>query len=127
MQVIRYQSPTEFLSATEDLRSAEIVRDSIKRGSYYLLEVESKPVSLGGFSASVEVLGKKVGRVGPIYTPIEFRRRGYATVITTYLTRILLTEGAIPTLYTQVDNSTSNKIYQNLGYELVDEIRRIKF
>ena len=104
-----------------------IVKDSIKRGSYYLLEVEGRLVSLGGFSASVEALGQKVGRVGPIYTPIEFRKRGYASVITSYLTLMRIADGAIPTLYTQADNPTSNKIYQNLGYELVDEIRRIKF
>ena len=48
-------------------------------------------------------------------------------MITSYLTLMRISEGAIPTLYTQADNPTSNKIYQNLGYELVDEIRRIKF
>ena len=32
MSVIRYQSPTEFLSATEDLRSAEIVRTNLISG-----------------------------------------------------------------------------------------------
>ena len=32
MSVIRYQSPTEFLSATEDFRSAEIVRTNLISG-----------------------------------------------------------------------------------------------
>lgn len=91
------------------------------------MEIESAPVSLGGFATPVEVLGQKIGRVGPIYTPIDFRKLGYASVITSHITQLCIAESAIPTLYTQPDNSTSNKIYQNLGYELVDEIRRIKF
>ena len=32
MSVIRYQTPTEFLSATEDFRSAEIVRTNLISG-----------------------------------------------------------------------------------------------
>lgn len=108
-----------------DLES--VVKNAIEKGAYCLLEIEGSPVSLGGFATPVEVLGQKIGRVGPIYTPIEFRKRGYASVITSHLTQLHIAEGAIPTLYTQSDNSTSNKIYQNLGYELVDEIRRIKF
>lgn len=104
-----------------------IVKSAIERSAYCLLEIEGAPVSLGGFAPFVEVLGQKIGRVGPIYTPIEFRKRGYASAITSYITQLRIAEGAIPTLYTQADNPTSNKIYQNLGYELVDEIRRIKF
>lgn len=103
------------------------VKNAIERGVYYLLEIEGVPVSLGGFAALVEVLGQKIGRVGPIYTPIEFRKRGYASVITSHITQLCIAKSAIPTLYTQSDNLTSNKIYQNLGYELIDEIRKIKF
>ena len=104
-----------------------VINTALMRGAYCFLEIDSSPVSMGGSSAVIEVLGQKIGRVGPIWTPKEFRKHGYASSITYHLTQKLLAEGATPALYTQAENPTSNKIYQNLGYELVDEIRRIKF
>ena len=107
-----------------DIESA--VRNNIAKGFIFLLLIDGQPVSFAGFHDPVELLGKKIGRVGPVYTPKEFRKNGYASLITAHVTKKVIDQGAIATLYTQAGNPTSNKIYQELGYVLVDENRRIK-
>jgi hypothetical protein len=102
------------------------VRNSIAKGFIYILLINGQPVSFAGFQDPIELLGKKIGRVGPVYTPKEFRKNGYAGLVTAHVTKKIIDQGAIATLYTQADNPTSNKIHQELGYVLVDENRRIK-
>lgn len=104
-----------------------IVKSALQEERFYLLYVEGKPVSLGGHSAFQVFDGFSVGRVGPIYTPENFRKKGYASAITSQITALLISQGVLPTLYTQADNPTSNKIYQEIGYTLVDENRRVVF
>ncbi len=60
------------------------------------------------------------GRIGPVYTPPEFRRRGYATACVTAVSQLLLDRGAQRCcLFTDIANPTSNHIYQTIGYEPV--------
>ena len=103
-----------------------VVKNNLQNGNYFLLIIDSIPVSLGGISGIIKLEDNLIGRVGPIYTPKEFRKKGYASAITSFVTQSLLDRGAIATLYTQATNPTSNKIYQELGYVLVDENRKIK-
>lgn len=118
---------TEFMEETA-LRSFNLenmVRSALDAGRYTLLDVEGVLVSLGGNSDIQEFDGFSIGRIGPIYTPLEHRKKGYASAITSAISEKLLSQGVIPTLYTQAANPTSNKIYQEIGYTLVDENRRI--
>ncbi len=56
-------------------------------------------------------------RIGPVYTPPEARRRGYATALTARVSQEVLNQGKrFVTLYTDLANPTSNKIYQAIGY-----------
>jgi predicted GNAT family acetyltransferase len=61
-------------------------------------------------------------RIGPVYTPPELRRRGYASALVGQQSRYLL-EGGLDYcfLYTDLANPTSNRVYMNVGYELVCE------
>lgn len=57
-------------------------------------------------------------RIGYVYTPPELRGRGYATAAVTGVTRRELDLGAtFCCLFTDLANSTSNSIYQQIGYE----------
>jgi predicted GNAT family acetyltransferase len=57
-------------------------------------------------------------RVGPVYTPPEWRGRGYASAVVAAWSRRQLEQGArYCTLYTDLSNPTSNAIYQRIGYE----------
>lgn len=60
------------------------------------------------------------GRIGPVYTPPEFRRRGYATACVAAVSQMLLDRGAQRCcLFTDITNPTSNHIYHTIGYEAV--------
>lgn len=60
-----------------------------------------------------------VSRIGPVYTPREFRGRGIASYVVGELTRRGLAAGSRMCLFTDRANPTSNKIYAGLGYEPV--------
>ena len=61
-------------------------------------------------------------RLGPVYTPPERRRRGYATSLVAEVSARLLESGRRRCfLYTDLANPTSNAIYRRIGYEQVAE------
>jgi len=61
-------------------------------------------------------------RIGPVYTPPELRRRGYASALVAEQTRMLLDGGrTFCFLFTDLANPTSNSIYQRIGYEAVSD------
>lgn len=62
-------------------------------------------------------------RIGGVYTPPEWRGRGYASAVTAAITRLSLDRGyAECVLYTDLANPTSNRIYANLGYLPVADV-----
>lgn len=55
--------------------------------------------------------------IGSVYTPPEHRENGYATAVVAHLTAQLLDSGwQFITLFTDLGNPTSNKIYMKIGY-----------
>jgi predicted GNAT family acetyltransferase len=73
-------------------------------------------------SPIVEVPSGSVARIGPVYTPPEMRRRGYAGHLTAAVSANLIEQGLGLMLFTDAANATSNGVYTRLGYEKVDEI-----
>jgi len=71
------------------------------------------PVSMAGSSRASE----RGAAVSAVYTPPGLRGRGYASACVASLSRMLLDGGyAFCTLYADLTNPTSNKIYQRIGY-----------
>ena len=67
--------------------------------------------------AAVSAPAAGVARVGPVYTPPAYRRRGYGAAVTAKATAAGLSAGAERVvLYTDLANATSNSIYQSIGY-----------
>jgi predicted GNAT family acetyltransferase len=61
-------------------------------------------------------------RIGPVYTPPEHRRRGYAGTAVAAASRQALDRGARRCmLATDATNPTSNKIYMEVGYRQLGE------
>jgi predicted GNAT family acetyltransferase len=59
-------------------------------------------------------------RVNAVYTPPEYRRRGYASACVAALSQHLLDHGyRFCALYADLANPTSNHVYQAIGYEPV--------
>ena len=91
---------------------------------FWLWEDHGEPVSLSGFSGPTPT-----GiRIGPVYTPPEHRKHGYATTLVADLSAWLLEQGHRACfLYTDLANPTSNRIYVEIGYERVCDAMEFAF
>jgi GNAT superfamily N-acetyltransferase len=98
-------------------------RDHLRDGLLWIWETGGEPVSLVGYHHPV--FG--VGRVGPVYTPPEHRRRGYAGALTSHVSAEILAQGNQACLYTDLANPTSNKIYHQAGYRPVADFADLEF
>lgn len=64
-----------------------------------------------------------VARIGPVYTPREWRGRGCAGATVAAVSRRLLDEGARVCLFTDQANPVSNALYERLGFRpVVDQV-----
>jgi predicted GNAT family acetyltransferase len=68
-----------------------------------------------------------VVRLGPVYTPPELRGRGYASSAMAARSRLAIESGLRCTLFTDLANPTSNKIYADVGYRRVADWNEISF
>ena len=67
-------------------------------------------------------------RVNAVYTPPVYRGRGYATAAVAELSRRMLASGKRHCfLFTDLANSTSNRIYARIGYRPVCDVDEILF
>ena len=67
-------------------------------------------------------------RVGPVYTPPALRGRGYASNLVARVSQMQLDAGRqFVFLFTDLANPTSNKIYQDIGYEPVIDVDEYQF
>jgi GNAT superfamily N-acetyltransferase len=98
----------------------EDLRKRIEGGTYWFwLDDAGTRVHLTG--ANPPAFG--VARIGPVYTPPEQRRRGYAGAAVAQVSRLFLDQGARVCLYTDQANPTSNGVYVALGYRpVVDQV-----
>jgi uncharacterized protein len=95
-------------------------KDLIERGRVYGWEVEGEIVSMANASRPT----KTNITVNFVFTPLSERKKGYASSCVSALSEVMLNSGYDTTsLYTDLDNPTSNKIYMEIGYKpLIDSI-----
>jgi predicted GNAT family acetyltransferase len=92
------------------------------RGMY--LWEDGQPISLTGYSGPTP----NGIRIGPVYTPPRFRRRGYASALVAGVSQHLLNTGRkFCFLFTDLANPTSNKIYIQIGYQPVCDVDEYRF
>jgi predicted GNAT family acetyltransferase len=118
-----------FLGEALERRSPEeasvLVDRSFRTGSrtWYLWD-DGGPVSL---AASGGPTPNGI-RIGPVYTPPEMRRHGYASAVTAATSQAELDKGRrFIFLFTDLSNPTSNKIYQQIGYRPVIDVDLLTF
>lgn len=98
--------------------SGRAVADGLSHDGLMLWETAEGPVSMAGLSRIVA----GVARVTGVYTPPEFRRRGYAGAVTATISQTALKAGATSVvLFTDLSNPTSNALYRRLGYRPVED------
>jgi predicted GNAT family acetyltransferase len=117
----------EFQAEAEGIAHVDLtalVASRIARRELVVWEADGRPVAFAG--ASVPLGG--MSRVGPVYAPPEFRGRGYGTAISVAVSAKVRAEGAAEVLlFTDLSNSTSNSIYQAIGYRPVSDYASITF
>lgn len=85
---------------------------------------DGRPVSMAGASGPTP----NGIRIGAVYTPPRLRKRGYAGTLVATVSQAQLERGrAFCFLYTDLANPTSNKIYQEIGYEPVCDVDEYRF
>ena len=90
--------------------------DLIRKGRLMGWEIEGEIVSMANATRPTETNIT----INFVYTPNKHRKKGFASDCVAALTQMMLDQGYQTTsLYTDLSNPTSNKIYQEIGYEWV--------
>lgn len=97
-------------------------------GFHLWVNKEGEPVSMAVCNRETA----HSANISYVYTPPEHRRSGYASALTAFLAqKVILADGnakkQCASLYTDLSNPTSNKIYQSIGFQHVCNHRFIKF
>jgi GNAT superfamily N-acetyltransferase len=93
-------------------------------GGTLVWDVEGKPVSFAQYKGPTP----HGMRIGPVYTPPELRRRGYASALVAGISQLILDLGKrYVFLYADLANATSNHIYQAIGFEPVCDVDEYRF
>jgi predicted GNAT family acetyltransferase len=95
---------------------------SLSEGRIYLWINGDRPVCAVAHSTVVATPSGSVARIGPVYTPNDERRKGYAGQLTAAVSSLLMQLGYGLMLFTDAANPTSNGVYTRLGYQKVDEL-----
>lgn len=100
------------------------VDDRLSYSGLTLWEAGGAPVAMGGVTRTVA----GVARVGPVYTPPDYRQRGYGGAVTVAVSQAALDAGAGQlVLFTDLANPASNALYPRLGYRPVQDSVVLRF
>ena len=92
---------------------ARLVEDRIARQTVFLWEKDGLAVS----SAHTTRPTRGGMSIGPVYTPPGERGKGYASNLMAALSQRILDGGKrFCVLFTDTENPTSNRVYENIGY-----------
>lgn len=93
---------------------------TVKNGNLVVWEVDGEFVSMANAGRPTE----SNITINFVYTPISQRNKGYASDCVSELTKSMLEQGyKSTTLYTDLGNPISNKIYKEIGYQpIMDSI-----
>ena len=95
--------------------SKERIAFRVQQGEYFFWQVGD---ALTCVLAKNATPNHGVSHIGPVYTPPEHRGHGYATDASAVLSQVILDEGAsYSSLFADLHNRSTNKIYQMIGYE----------
>jgi hypothetical protein len=114
---VREALPSQSVNAREDAAAR------IRRGSLFFWD-DQQPVSMAAW------VGKTPSgvRLNLVYTPEEYRGRGYAGACVSALSARLLEEGnRFCFLYADLANPISNRVYTSIGYQVVADCTEYLF
>ena len=102
----------------------QLATSAIEKQRLFAWQIGHRPVSMAAWSRPTP----NGCAINLVYTPKELRGRGYASNCVAALSQRMLDAGKkFCTLYTDLANPTSNKIYRTIGYQQVSESKQIFF
>ncbi|MFN2285301.1 MAG: GNAT family N-acetyltransferase [Anaerolineae bacterium] len=108
------EEESEQLWARERAAAEHVVAD----GNTWMLEAEGRPVATSAFNSRIS----EAVQIGGVWTPPEFRRRGYARCVVAQSLLDARAEGAqIAILFTGEDNIPAQKAYTALGFRRIGD------
>lgn len=108
----------------EDRTDANIDHRLAGHGGGFWIWEDGEPVSFSGHHD----VPRAGSRIGPVYTPPEHRGKGYATRLVAELSAARLSLGDPACfLFTDLENPTSNAIYERIGYVKLCEAEEYAF
>jgi predicted GNAT family acetyltransferase len=91
----------------------EALMNDLRSRRHWLWTLEDSPVSM----AAITRRTRTVAFVNSVYTPPEYRNRGFGAAITAIVSREIFEEGRrAACLYTDLRNPASNRCYAKLGF-----------
>ncbi|MHA1126842.1 MAG: GNAT family N-acetyltransferase [Candidatus Heimdallarchaeota archaeon] len=81
---------------------------------YHFIEVDNEIVACGGTHFETP----KLAQLGNIYVLEEHRRKGYGSILTSAITRDILSKKDYATLFVYHENYPAIALYEKLGYKL---------
>lgn len=109
LECIPKELPTE-------AKLAQMMKEKIEQKTYWLWVINGEAVAQAGTTRRT----RNGISIAAVYTPPEYRGKGYASNMMAALSQRLLDEGRqFCALYTDIANPTSNKIYESVGYQIV--------
>lgn len=101
----------------ENITAADVQRRIDAGRLWFWVDAADHPVHISG--ATPPAFG--VSRIGPVYTPVAQRGRGWASAAVAQIAKEEVGHGNRVTLFTDQANPTSNRIYQALGFEPITD------
>ena len=103
--------------------AAIIVQNKIRDGELYIWHTDT--------AVSMTCIARPTSNgitINYVYTPLEHRQNGYATKLVAEVSSLMLRNGyRFCTLFTDLNNPTSNNIYKKIGYLPIAEFKSVKF
>ncbi len=96
--------------------SEDAIRNMLAQGRHWLWIAGDKAVSM----AAIARRTKSAASINSVYTPPEYRNKGFAAAATAAVAQEIFAEGRkAACLYTDLRNPASNRCYAKLGFETV--------
>ena len=78
-------------------------------------------------TACIQVNTDSISQIGGVFTKAIMRNNGYGKEIVSELSRRIVENNKIPTLFTDKTNVSALKVYASLGFELYDDYLMIEY
>lgn len=112
-----------YKEALTTIPPADIAKSLVQGKKLYALQVKEQLVSMG----MLIPLQYNMSRLNFIYTPPNFRGRGYGKMVATMLAKKAQEVQNLPVLYARVDNTQAYNMYKSIGFVEAGRLVELRF